>query len=238
MKGAFVLLDPVERRARIEAGLEEIADKAGLKVKADPGLLDEVTGLVEWPVPLAGRIDDAFMDLPAEALTTSMRAHQKYFALETPAGALAPVFAVVANIESTDGGARIVAGNERVLRARLSDARFFWDQDRKTPLAKRAGDLEAVVFHAKLGSLADRARRMRALAVTLTADVPGADPAKADKAAMLAKADLTAGMVGEFPELQGVMGRYYALAEGMDAEVADAIRDHYAPQGPGDACPA
>lgn len=234
---ANVVLDPADRRARIEAGLAEAAAKAGYKIKTDPGLLDEVTGLVEWPVVLAGQIDEVFMSVPPEALTTSMRSHQKYFAMETEAGELAPAFAVVANIDSTDGGAQIVAGNERVLRARLADARFFWDQDRKTPLDDRLADLEKVVFHARLGSLADRVRRMRKLAGDLAGFVPGADAAKVDRAAALAKADLTTGMVGEFPELQGVMGRYYALEENLDAETADAIRDHYAPQGPGDACP-
>ena len=235
---AKVMLDPAGRRAKIEAGLSAVAGESGLTVKPDPALLDEVTGLVEWPVPLAGRIDDAFMDLPPEALTTSMRAHQKYFAFETPEGALAPVFGVVANIESADGGKRIVAGNERVLRARLADARFFWDQDRKTPLADRVGQLETVVFHARLGSLADRVRRMTALARALAADIPGAEVEQAGRAATLAKADLVTGMVGEFPELQGVMGRYYALAQGEADVVADAVRDHYSPQGPGDACPA
>lgn len=237
LRDAHVILDPAERRAAIEAGLAKVAETTGYRVREDEALLREVAGLVEWPVVLAGAIDEEFMSVPPEALITSMRAHQKYFALETAAGALAPAFAVVANIESSDGGANIVAGNERVLRARLSDARFFWDQDRKVSLADRLDDLEKVVFHAKLGSLADRVRRMRALAQGLVAHVPGADGGKADEAAKLAKADLTTGMVGEFPELQGVMGRYYALEEGVDGDVADAIRDHYAPQGPSDACP-
>lgn len=237
LRDAHVILDPAERRAAIEAGLAKVAKTTGYQVREDDALLREVTGLVEWPVVLAGAIDAEFMSVPPEALITSMRAHQKYFALETAEGALAPAFAVVANIESSDSGANIIAGNERVLRARLSDARFFWDQDRKSSLAGRLDDLEKVVFHAKLGSLAERVRRMRALAQGLVAHVPGADVAKADAAAKLAKADLTTGMVGEFPELQGVMGRYYALEEGVDGDVADAIRDHYAPQGPSDACP-
>ncbi|MGZ0188342.1 MAG: glycine--tRNA ligase subunit beta, partial [Alphaproteobacteria bacterium] len=165
-----------------------------------------------------------------------MRTHQKYFALETSDGALAPNFAVVANIESKDDGKRIVAGNERVLRARLADARFFWDQDRKVPLNDRLAALEKVVFHAKLGTLADRVRRMQALSRTMAKAVDGADAESADKAALLAKADLVSDMVGEFPELQGIMGRYYALEEGVKGDVADAIRDHYAPQGPADAC--
>ena len=237
LKQAFVLLDPTERKAKIEAGLQAIAEANGLTVKHDPGLLDEVTGLVEWPVVLSGHIDDAFMSVPAEALTTSMRTHQKYFALETCEGTLAPFFAVVANIQSKDDGKRIIAGNERVLRARLADARFFWDQDRKIPLSNHLAALEKVVFHAKLGTLANRVRRMRSLSRTMAEAISGAAPEKADKAAMLSKADLVSGMVGEFPELQGVMGRYYALEEGVDSEIADAIRDHYAPQGPQDACP-
>lgn len=237
LRDAKVILDPADRRAQIETGLAVAAAAAGYRVRPDPALLDEVTGLVEWPVVLTGAIDAEFMSVPPEALTTSMRAHQKYFALETEAGDLAPAFAVVANIESPDGGARIVAGNERVLRARLSDARFFWDQDRRTRLEDRLPGLEKVVFHARLGSLAARVERVRRLAVALAVFTPGAVPEKVDRAARLAKADLTTGMVGEFPELQGVMGRYYALDQGHDAEVADAIRDHYAPQGPADACP-
>lgn len=237
LRRAKVMLDPAERRTVIEQGLEAVAASLGVKVREDKALLNEVAGLVEWPVVLAGAIDDAFMALPPEALTTSMRSHQKYFALETATGELAPNFAVVANIESNDKGARIVAGNERVLRARLSDARFFWDQDRKTPLGERVADLESVVFHAKLGTLAERVERIGRLSRFLTAYVPGADADACEQAARLAKADLTTGMVGEFPELQGVMGRYYALDEGVAAEIADAVSDHYAPQGPADRCP-
>ncbi len=236
LEAAKVLLDPADRRKRIEDGLAAVAKAEGLQVKRDQGLLNEVTGLVEWPVVLIGKIDDQFMSVPAEALTTSMRSHQKYFALETADGALAPRFAVVANIESTDGGARIVNGNERVLRARLADARFFWDQDRKTPLADRLPALEKVVFHAELGSVAERVRRIEALSASLAARI-GADVEQAKEAARLCKADLDSGMVGEFPELQGVMGRYYAIDQAAAPAVADAIRDHYAPQGPGDACP-
>jgi len=237
LEAANVLLDPADRRKRIEDGLAAAAKSEGLVVKNDPGLLDEVTGLVEWPVVLTGRIDDEFMTVPAEALTTSMRSHQKYFALENADGSLAPRFAVVANIDSTDGGARIINGNERVLRARLADARFFWDQDRKTPLADRLPALEKVVFHADLGSVAERVRRIEALSGALAARIDGADSEQAMEAARLCKADLVSGMVGEFPELQGVMGRYYALNQGAVPEVADAIRDHYAPQGPSDQCP-
>jgi glycyl-tRNA synthetase beta chain len=191
---------------------------------------------VEWPVPLLGRIDDAFMDLPPEVLRTTMRVNQRYFALRTPEGRAAPRFAMVANVVARDGGAAIVAGNERVLRARLADARFFWDQDRKERLESRLPKLEGVVFHAGLGSLGERVRRLERLARVIAPHV-GADPALAARAARLAKADLASGMVGEFPELQGVMGRYYALHDGEDARVAEAIAAHYRPVGPNDAVP-
>ena len=236
LKKAHVILDPAERRAIIEKDAAKLAGKAKLTLRDDPALLDEVTGLVEWPVVLMGAIDAAFMDVPPEVLTSAMRNHQKYFSLETAAGALAPRFIVVANM-AADGGKAIVAGNERVLRARLSDARFFWDQDRKQPLAVRVAALEKVVFHARLGSLYDKTERVRALAAEIAGFVPGADPGKARAAARLAKADLTTEMVGEFPELQGIMGRYYARHDGEDEDVARAIAEHYAPQGPNDACP-
>jgi len=232
-----VVLDPAIRRSLIEQQASKLADAVGLAVKRDAGLLAEVAGLVEWPACLIGSIDEAYMGLPAEVLTTSMRTHQRYFSLTTKEGALAPRFIVVANIEASDGGAAIVAGNERVLRARLSDAKFFWDQDRKEKLESRVPALGAMVFHEKLGTLEDKVTRLQALAVELSAFVAGADRDMVRSAATLAKADLTTGMVGEFPELQGVMGRYYALHEGERAEVADAIADHYAPQGPNDACP-
>ena len=232
-----VILDPKARQAKIEAGLEQAAGNAGLSVVADPGLLAEVTGLVEWPVVYIGRIDDEFMDVPREVLTTSMREHQKYFALETGDGSFAPNFAVVANRETADGGVAVIAGNERVLRARLSDAKFFWDQDRKATLASRVPALDNVVFHAKLGTLGARTLRLAALAARLAKSIPGCDIKQAMEAATLAKADLTSGMVGEFPELQGIMGRYYARGEGLDGEIAEAIAEHYSPQGPGDTCP-
>ena len=208
-------------------------------MKEDPALLDEVTGLVEWPSALTGGIYDEFMDLPPEVLTTAMRTHQRYFALNRADGTLAPRFIVVANIEPADDEMRrtIVSGNERVLRARLSDAKFFWDQDRKSPLESRVPALKEIVFHAKLGTLADKVARIQALAAALAPMIPGADLDRVRSAATLAKADLTTGMVGEFPELQGVMGRYYALNEGERPEVADAIAEHYAPQGPSDQCP-
>ncbi len=237
LKESYVILDPAERRAIIAKQAETLAAAAGLTVRPDEALLDEVVGLVEWPVVLPGRIDAAFMDLPPEVLTTTMRAHQKYFSLLDKDGRLAPRFLVVANIEATDGGTAIVAGNERVLRARLADARFFWDQDRKTRLEERVPALKDIVFHARLGSLADKVQRMQALAAEIAAFVPGADVDRVRSAALLAKADLTTGMVGEFPELQGIMGRYYALNEGEKPAVADAIAEHYAPLGPNDRCP-
>ncbi len=238
LKESKVVLDPAERRASIRAQAEKLAAAEGLTVKPDEGLLDEVTGLVEWPVALMGGIDEAFMDVPPEVLTTSMRTHQKYFSLLTSGGSLAPRFVTVANTEAKDGGRTIVAGNERVLRARLSDAKFFWDQDRKVKLEDRVPALKDIVFHAKLGSVADKVARVQALAAGLAPMIPGADAGQARRAAGLAKADLTSGVVGEFPELQGVMGRYYALHEGEIPEVADAIAEHYAPLGPNDRCPS
>ena len=237
LAGRRVLVDAGERRGRIASGLAAEAVARGLTVVDDPGLLDEVAGLVEWPVPLLGRIDAAFMDLPAEVMQVSMRVNQRYFALRDADGRAAPWFGFAANIEAEDGGAAIVAGNERVLRARFADARHFWDLDRKTRLADRVAALDAITFHAKLGSQGARVARLRALAAVV-APLVGADRAAADRAAALAKADLTTGMVGEFPELQGVMGRYYALHDGEPTAVADAVRDHYAPRGPNEAAPA
>ena len=238
LKAAKVILDPAERRAVIEKQAKRKAARAKLVLKDDPALLDEVTGLVEWPVVLMGRIDPEFMDLPPEVLTISMRAHQKYLALVDQSGALANRFLVVANMATADNGKAIAAGNERVLRARLADARFFWDQDRKAPLSARTPRLGQIVFHAKLGSLDQKIDRVQALAAEIAGHIEGADKDRVRSAARLCKADLTTGMVGEFPELQGVMGRYYALADGEHAEAADAIAEHYAPQGPNDACPS
>lgn len=238
LRAAKVMLERGERRRAIEEGAAALAAGAGLTVKDDAGLLDEVAGLVEWPVPLMGRIDAVFMDLPPEVLTTSMRSHQKYFSTLDGEGRLADRFLLVANMETPDAGAAVVAGNERVLRARLADARFFWDQDRKRSLASRAPDLKDVVFHARLGTLDEKADRLQALAVEIARHIPGADIDRVRSAARLAKADLTAGMVGEFPELQGVMGRYYARHDGEHDEVAEAIAEHYSPLGPADACPS
>jgi len=235
LRKAHVLIDPEERRQVIKQGAEKLAADAGLVLRDDPGLLNEVAGLVEWPVPLMGSIDDAYMDLPPEVLVMTMRANQKYFVCEDKAGQLANRFIITANMTGAD--ANIIAGNERVLRARLADARFFWDTDRERTLASRAPALKDRVFHAKLGTLDDKADRLQALATELASFVPSADKDKVRSAARLAKCDLSTGMVGEFPELQGVMGRYYAINDGESAEVADAIAEHYSPLGPNDACP-
>ncbi|MFN8703266.1 MAG: glycine--tRNA ligase subunit beta [Rhodospirillales bacterium] len=237
LENAFVILDAAARRAKISADASAAAAKLGVKLRDDPGLLDEVAGLVEWPVVLAGAIDEKFMDVPAEVLVTSMRAHQKYFATLNADGSLARHFIVVANMVAEDGGELIVAGNERVLRARLSDAKFFWDQDRKTKLEARVPALASRVFHAKLGTVAQKVERLEKLSAFIAGKI-GADVAAATRAAHLAKADLSSGMVGEFPELQGIMGRYYARHDGESELVANAIRAHYQPLGPGDACPA
>ena len=237
LRAAYVMLDAAERRAVIEQDAALKAKAEGLTVVPDAALIAENAGLVEWPVVLSGAIDPAFMDLPPEVLTTAMRSHQKYFTLTDAEGAPAPRFLMVANAIAGDGGKQIVAGNEHVLRARLADAKFFWDTDRKRSLESHVADLDGVTFHAKLGSLGEKIERIDQLVITVAEFVPGADESAVREAAQLAKADLTTGMVGEFPELQGVMGRYYALADGQPAEVADAIAEHYAPQGPDDRCP-
>jgi len=237
LRAAHVVLDWTARRDKIRHDLDVAAAGAGVAVKEDPGLLDEVTGLVEFPVVLTGRIDDAFMDVPPEILTTSMRTHQKYFACLAPDGSLAPRFLVVANNLTPDGGRAIVAGNERVLRARLSDAKFFWDQDRKVSLESRVPKLAERIFHAKLGTLRDKVWRMEQLNETLVPNITNAHPSLSERAVLLAKADLSTGLVGEFPELQGVMGSYYAQHDGEAPEVVRAIREHYSPVGPSDSCP-
>ena len=234
---AQVMLDPAERASVIEAEAQKLAKKAKLKLKHDPGLLAEVAGLVEWPVVKMGSIDKAFMDLPPEVLTTVMRHHQKYFALLDKKGELAPRFIVVANTETKDRGKVMVAGNERVLRARLADAKFFWDQDRKRTLESRVQELAGRVFHAQLGTVMDKVIRVEELASEL-AESCGANSSDARWAARLCKADLSTGMVAEFPILQGVMGRYHALNDGENADVATAIAEHYGPLGPNDNCPS
>ncbi len=231
-----VLVDPEERKRVITDRLGALATERQIVLIEDAGLLDEVAGLVEWPVPMLGRIDDKYMDLPPEVRQVSMRVNQRYFAFRNPDGSAAPWFGFAANIEPADGGAVSIAGNERVLRARFADARHFWDLDRKARLESRVPLLDDITFHAKLGSQGERVRRLERLAEEI-APIVGAGPALARAGARLAKADLVTGMVGEFPELQGVMGRYYALHDGEDRLVADAIRDHYAPKGPSDAVP-
>jgi glycyl-tRNA synthetase beta chain len=237
LQHAYVILDQDRRRELIRAGLDRRAAEMGVVVKPDPGLLEEVTGLAEFPVVLPGAIDPDFMALPPEVMQTAMRSHQKYFSCAYPDGSPAPHFLFVADNLAEDGGTAIIAGNERVLRARLADARFFWDQDCKIRLEDRVEALKDRVYHAKLGSLLDKAARMEQLAEFLADYVPGADTERSRRAAQLSKADLSTGMVGEFPELQGVIGRYYALHDGEDPAVADAIAGHYRPAGPNDACP-
>jgi len=238
LKKAHVVLDAAERAEIISNDLKQKAFALGLEPIEDIGLLNEVSGLAEWPVVLIGTIQDEFMDVPAEILQTSMRTHQKYSSLRDPkTGKMANRFGLVANMLTKDCGKEIVAGNERVLRARLSDAKFFWDEDRKHSLDSRIEKLKGIVFHAKLGTQFERVERIEKLAGEIAAKI-GADVTKAKRAARLAKADLTTGVVGEFPELQGVMGRYYAQHDKEDSAVADAVRDHYKPVGPSDAVPS
>jgi glycyl-tRNA synthetase beta chain len=242
LRAAHVLASSAERRRIIATRAAELAAGAGLSLIPDDGLVAENAGLTEWPVPLLGRFDPDFLSVPREVIVLTMRTNQKYFALSDASGALAPAFICVANLDATDGGAAITHGNQRVLSARLSDARFFWEQDLATV---RAGGLEAflpklndIVFHEKLGSLADKVDRVAALAKWLCEnDVVPADPAQAERAARLAKADLVSATVGEFPEVQGQIGRYLALGIGVEPAIADAIRDHYKPAGQGDDVP-
>jgi len=249
LRERFVIADAAERRSQIAEGIAEVAQAKGLNVVEDDGLLDEVTGLVEWPVALLGAIDDRFMDLPPEVRQVSMRVNQRYFALHSAKdGTPAPDFAFVANIAASDSGAAIIAGNERVLRARLADARHFYDLDRRVRLESRVEALKTVTFHAKLGTQYDRVKRLERLAAFIAQRVGNASEplsefdlssikGAAARAGLLAKADLTTGMVGEFPELQGIMGYYYARHDGENEDVALAIRDHYLPKGASDSVP-
>ncbi|WP_419825852.1 glycine--tRNA ligase subunit beta [Sphingomonas sp.] len=239
LRAAHVIVGAAERQAIVRDGARAAASTAGLALVEDEGLVAENAGLTEWPVPLLGRFDPAYLDVPREVIQLTMRTNQKYFACTDAADALAPAFVCTANIEATDGGAAIVAGNARVLTARLSDARFFWEQDLKVPLAERATKLSGIVFHEKLGTVADKVERVAKLAEWLASEgiVPGCDPALARRAAELCKADLVTGMVGEFPELQGTIGGYLAAAQGEPPEVAAAIRDHYKPVGQSDEVP-
>ena len=275
LRCCHVILDPVERRAIIAEGAAKAAAAAGLALVPDEGLVAENAGLTEWPVPLLGGFDPAFLDVPREVVQLTMRTNQKYFACTDAAGKLAPYFICTANIEAADGGASIVAGNAKVLAARLADAKFFWEQDLKVTLEDQARKLDQIVFHEKLGTVADKVERVATLARWLVEEgiVGGPRPSSAtnptatrversrdtsahglstsleasgerekladmaEQAARLCKADLVTEMVGEFPELQGLMGGYYARAERLPDAVADAIRDHYKPVGQGDEVP-
>ncbi|ABD26550.1 glycyl-tRNA synthetase beta chain [Novosphingobium aromaticivorans DSM 12444] len=239
LRACHVIVDHVEREAMVRDKAKAAAEAAGLVLVEDEGLVIENAGLTEWPVPLLGRFDEAFLDVPPEVIQLTARVNQKYFICRDSAGKLANAFVCTANIEAKDGGAAIVDGNRKVLAARLSDARFFWEQDKKKPLAEQAQKLSRITFHEKLGTVADKVQRVVKLAEWLASEgiVPNCDPALARQAAELCKADLVTEMVGEFPELQGLMGGYYARAEGLPDAVADAIRDHYKPVGQGDDVP-
>ncbi len=239
LRNAHVIVDATARRNAIAQQITALAASRQLTLVPDEALLDEVTGLVEWPVALMGTFDAEFLALPKEVPISEMKVHQRYFALQDNSGALSHHFIAVANMTAADGGKKIIAGNERVLRARLSDGKFYYEQDKKTKLEDWGKNLEDVVFHAKVGRMSEKVARIEKLALSIakslaTCHLP---PATISRAARLCKADLTSGMVGEFPELQGIMGRYYALAQGESPEIADAIRDHYKPMGANDSLP-
>ena len=239
LRAGFVMVDPQERAEAILTGARAAAEAVGCSLIEDAGLLAEVTGLVEWPTIVRGGIPERFMAVPKEVLVLSMKEHQKYFALQQADGSLAPYFITVADGQRpAETFKRIAGGNERVLAARLSDAEFFWNQDRKQSLSSRVPALSSIVFHAKLGTVGDRLDRLGPLAAWLSQHIPGADRDAARTAARLSKADLTTGMVGEFPELQGVMGAYYARHDGESDAVAAAVAEHYSPLGPNDDCPS
>ncbi|MCJ2186400.1 glycine--tRNA ligase subunit beta [Novosphingobium beihaiensis] len=239
LRACHVLVDHEERQTIVREKAREAAAAAGLTLVEDEGLVIENAGLTEWPVPLLGRFDEAFLEVPPEVIQLTARVNQKYFVCEDSAGKLANAFVCTANIAATDGGEAIVAGNRKVLAARLSDARFFWEQDKKTSLRVQNRKLERITFHEKLGTLDDKVDRVAKLADWLVFDAkaPNGDHKLARMAAELCKADLVTEMVGEFPELQGLMGGYYASAEGLPSEVAEAIRDHYKPVGQNDEVP-
>ena len=237
LERAKVVLDPERRRQIIAHDARDLCFAQGLELVEDDGLLAEVAGLVEWPVVLMGRFEESFLAIPPEVIRATIRANQKCFVVRRPgSAALASRFVLTANLAASDGGAAIVAGNERVVRARLSDAKFFWDTDLAVKLESRLPRLDSIVFHEKLGTQGERVERIAALARELAPTV-GADPDKAERAARLAKADLVSEMVGEFPELQGLMGRYYATRQGENPSVAAAVEEHYKPQGPSDRVP-
>ncbi len=231
-----VMVDFEARKEAIEGQVKELASKLKGSAIINPDLLDEVTGLVEWPVALAGNFDQRFLELPPEALISSMEGHQKYFAVEAKDGKLLPHFITVSNIASQDP-AQVIAGNERVILPRLSDAAFFWDTDRKRTLAEHQDQLKTIVFQNKLGTVYDKSQRVAALAAEIATQIEG-QPGLAERAAQLAKCDLVTEMVGEFPELQGIMGRYYARLDGEDNEVAEALDEQYQPRFAGDNLPA
>ena len=238
LRAAHVIVDHEERASIIRDGAAKAAADAGFALIEDEGLVLENAGLTEWPVPLLGRFDPAFLEVPPEVIQLTARVNQKYFVVQDASGALAPAFVCTANIAAHDGGRAIVAGNEKVLAARLSDARFFWELDQKKTLEQHAEKLKAIVFHEKLGTVADKVERVAKLARWLCEEgIVKGDPALAEQAARLCKADLVTEMVGEFPELQGLMGGYYAAKQGLDPQVAAAIRDHYKPVGRGDDVP-
>jgi len=236
LRAGHVMVDRDERRATLLEGASALAEAAGTSLRANEGLVDEVCGLVEWPSPLFGSIEERFMALPGEVLEASIRAHQKYLVTEDADGALQPGFVIVGNrLADTERDAVILAGNQRVLRARLADAEFFWQEDMKTPLEEMLPRLSDIAFYEGLGSVHDKVMRLEALAAAIGGHVEGCDAATATRAARLAKADLVSGMVGEFPELQGIMGGHYIRA--AEPAVADAVAAHYRPQGPADSLP-
>ena len=239
LRACHVIVDHQEREAIVRDGAKAAAAAAGYVLVEDEGLVVENAGLTEWPVPLFGTFDGDYLDVPPEVIQLTARTNQKYFVMRGGEGALAPAFVCTANIAANDGGTAIVEGNRRVLAARLSDARFFWEQDVKVPLEEQAKKLSGIVFHEKLGSVADKVERVAKLAEWLVTEgiVKGCSAADARRAAELCKADLVTGMVGEFPELQGVIGGYLAAAQGEPKAVSDAIRDHYKPVGQGDEVP-
>ena len=235
LERGYVVADFAGRREMIREKVTAAATEIKGRALIGPELLDEVTALVEWPVPITGRFEERFLALPREVLISTLQEHQRYFPVEDEKGRLLPSFITVSNIESKDPS-KVREGNERVVRPRLADAAFFWDQDRKRPLASLRDALNAVTFHVKLGSLGDKTRRVRTLAGEIAA-VGNKERAETERAAELCKCDLLTAMVGEFPELQGIMGTYYALADGETPEVAVAIREHYLPRGAGDGLP-
>ncbi|MEZ5757462.1 MAG: glycine--tRNA ligase subunit beta [Emcibacteraceae bacterium] len=237
LEDAYVLIDRNERMDKVAKEAAKIAAESGLDIVEDQGLLGEVAGLAEYPVAMLGSFDKEFLDVPPEALTSAMRTHQKYFSLKDKTGNLANKFIFVSNMITSDSGAKIIDGNERVLRARLSDTKFFWDQDLKTKLADHLPALDDIIFHAKLGTVGKRVERLEKLSGFI-AGLIGADQDKTKLAAKLSKSDLVTGMVGECPELQGLMGKYFALHEGLDKDIANAIAEHYSPKGPSDMCPS